>query len=162
MTFTIRALTAADTDAAHPLRQQALRQAPLAFASSPGDSHETPDAWRALLGRAEVYGGFDGRALRGMAGLRFNQAAKTRHKAHLWGVYVAPEARGRGLGRMLVAHVIAQARGRATQVDCGVAAANAPALALYESLGFVRYGTEPAALRVDGQDIDEHLMVLRL
>ena len=40
-------------------------------------------------------------------------------------------------------------------------AGNAAAVALYEHLGFVRYGTEPHALRVNGRDFDEHLMVLR-
>ena len=37
---------------------------------------------------------------------------------------------------------------------------NAPAVALYEHLGFKRYGTEPRSLLVNGRYLDEYLMVL--
>ena len=49
---------------------------------------------------------------------------------------VAPEFARRGLGRALVRHAVALAGDRAVLV--GTAAENAPALALYESLGFSR------------------------
>jgi ribosomal protein S18 acetylase RimI-like enzyme len=48
---------------------------------------------------------------------------------------VAPERMGRGIGRALARHAHALAGVRAVRV--GTAAANHPALALYESLGFV-------------------------
>lgn len=49
---------------------------------------------------------------------------------------VAPASMRRGIGRALARHAIAFADGRAVRV--GTAAANAPALMLYESLGFAR------------------------
>ena len=49
---------------------------------------------------------------------------------------VAPASMRRGIGRALARHALALARGRAVRV--GTAAANAPALALYASLGFER------------------------
>jgi ribosomal protein S18 acetylase RimI-like enzyme len=51
---------------------------------------------------------------------------------------VAPAAQRRGLGRAAVALAIARAEGRDVVVSTG--ALNAPALALYESAGFVRTG----------------------
>ncbi|MCW3050549.1 MAG: hypothetical protein JWO74_4833 [Solirubrobacterales bacterium] len=47
---------------------------------------------------------------------------------------VHPDAMRRGVGTALVQRVLARADGRA--VHAGTAAANAPALALYERLGF--------------------------
>jgi GNAT superfamily N-acetyltransferase len=51
---------------------------------------------------------------------------------------VAPEARGRGVGRALVARVITYARERgATQVVLWSASRLAPAIRIYASLGFI-------------------------
>ena len=53
-------------------------------------------------------------------------------------VAVAPEARGTGLGRQLLAHACAAARRRgARRLHLEVRADNEPALALYRSAGFV-------------------------
>jgi ribosomal protein S18 acetylase RimI-like enzyme len=51
-------------------------------------------------------------------------------------LFVAPSAFRRGVGTALVRHALAQARGRRVRV--GTAAANLPALALYERFGFRR------------------------
>ena len=51
-------------------------------------------------------------------------------------LFVAPSAFRRGVGSALVRRALAQARGRRVRV--GTAADNAPALALYEGLGFRR------------------------
>ncbi|MEQ9640769.1 MAG: GNAT family N-acetyltransferase [Alphaproteobacteria bacterium] len=163
MGWTIRALKASDLDAAHALRHDALRDAPTAFGSSPDDALESRASWADLLAGGRVFAGFDDTAiLRGMAALGLNDRAKTRHRARMWGVYVAPAARGHGLAQALVAHVVAEARGRAEWLDAAVAADNAAAIRVYEAAGFTRYGTEPAGHKVDGTDIDLHLMTLRL
>jgi ribosomal protein S18 acetylase RimI-like enzyme len=58
-------------------------------------------------------------------------------------LFVAPSAFRRGVGTALAQHALAQARGRRVRVGTG--AANLPALALYERLGFRRVGgREPA------------------
>jgi GNAT superfamily N-acetyltransferase len=51
-------------------------------------------------------------------------------------LFVAPSALRRGVGTALVRHALAQADGRRVRVGTG--ARNAPALALYERLGFRR------------------------
>ena len=62
-------------------------------------------------------------------------------EAELLTLAVAPEARRRGLGGKLVARFLYQARLRgAEDAFLEVSAENAPAIALYESLGFARVG----------------------
>jgi GNAT superfamily N-acetyltransferase len=55
-------------------------------------------------------------------------------------LFVAPSALRRGVGTALVQHALTRARGRRVRV--GTAAANLPALALYEGLGFRRVGED--------------------
>jgi ribosomal protein S18 acetylase RimI-like enzyme len=77
------------------------------------------------------------------------------------GMYVADEAAGRGVGRALLTELLT----RAAQIDglrqvvLLVTSANGSARALYESLGFRVYGTEPDALCIDGVFHDADLMV---
>jgi GNAT superfamily N-acetyltransferase len=61
--------------------------------------------------------------------------------AHLYGMWVAPEARGAGAGRALVEAVIAWATDRGAQrLMTAVEERNAPASALYERAGFTDTG----------------------
>ena len=52
------------------------------------------------------------------------------------------------------------ARGWVTQLQCSVTSENTVAANLYQRLGFVAYGVEPRALRVDGQYYDEDLLII--
>jgi RimJ/RimL family protein N-acetyltransferase len=76
-------------------------------------------------------------------------------------MYVAPPVRRAGVGRALVAAVLARARAMPglRQVLLGVEAGNAPARALYEAFGFEAFGYERDALIVDGVAYDEVHMV---
>jgi ribosomal protein S18 acetylase RimI-like enzyme len=89
---------------------------------------------------------------------------KLRHKGFVWGVFVAESHRGRGLARRLLQAVIVLARQAdgIRQLNLTAYAANQRAVALYESLGFVIYGREPAAICVDGMLHDDVHMSLRL
>lgn len=161
----IRPLTAADAAAYRALRLQALRDHPQAFGASYED-----EAARSLEMTAQrldagatncVFGAFAGLDLVGTAGFIVpDGSAKSRHKGLLVGVHVAPSHRGRAIGRALVAAVIDHARGHVVLLQAAVGIDNAPALRLYESLGFRRYGLEEKALRVDGVFVDEALIVL--
>lgn len=64
-------------------------------------------------------------------------------EAELAHVIVAPECRGRGLGRHVVASLVEEARARGfADVWMRVVAENAPALACYAGAGFVRASAE--------------------
>jgi ribosomal protein S18 acetylase RimI-like enzyme len=90
---------------------------------------------------------------------------KVQHIAHLVGMMVAETHRGRGIGRALLADAIArlQATPGLAQVTLSVTASNRTAVGLYESVGFVRYGRLPDAVRLpDGRQLDKDLMLRRL
>jgi putative acetyltransferase len=65
------------------------------------------------------------------------------HHAEIKSMHTAEAARGRGIGRAMLAHLlgVARARGfRRVSLETGTTAAFAPARALYESAGFVTCG----------------------
>jgi ribosomal protein S18 acetylase RimI-like enzyme len=100
----------------------------------------------------------------GTAGLKRQDGLKSAHKAFIWGMYVAPEARSRGVGRKLVLAVLDEARKMPglERVTLAVTVGNTPAQSLYRALGFRTYGVEPAALKIGAASIDEELMCLPL
>jgi GNAT superfamily N-acetyltransferase len=88
-------------------------------------------------------------ALEGVAGCVRQTAVKERHKAMVWGMYVAPEMRGRGVGGRLLDALIARA---ATwegleQLTLTVVPVNERARCLCLRRGFVSYGVAPRALK---------------
>jgi ribosomal protein S18 acetylase RimI-like enzyme len=85
-----------------------------------------------------------------MAGLQRERRTERYHKASLWGMYVQPARRRRGIGRALLQAVVGQARKLpgVRQVHLEVTETNQAACALYESSGFVRYGLETDAFRI--------------
>jgi ribosomal protein S18 acetylase RimI-like enzyme len=77
-------------------------------------------------------------------------------------VYVSEECRGKGIGRALLAELIELVRllPGIEQVALAVSSQNNGARALYESLGFEKYGCEKRALKIGDEYVDEELMVL--
>ena len=164
LTF-IRKLTPSDATALRTLRLSALLASPTSFAGSFEDEAAQPVAdteqrLTARDGRA-VLGAFVNDALIGSIGINREPIAKLAHKAGIWGMYVAAEHRGAGIGRQLLNEAIrlAQTFDGVRQLTLCVNAVNASAIALYESLGFVTYGVEPCGMQVSGVFYDEHLMV---
>jgi len=103
----------------------------------------------------------DNGALQGFVGFNRETGEKTRHKGSIWGVYVAPEARGNGLAEQLIKAILREAQGSGVeQVQLVVAASNVKAKSLYERLGFSTFGYEKNALKVHGKYVDEEHMVL--
>lgn len=89
---------------------------------------------------------------------------KRAHIAHVIGVYTRPDARGEGLCRRLIEAAIAHCRVSPgiLQAHIAVNADNAPALHVYESAGFVAWGTEPRAIALPDCYDDEIHMALKL
>ena len=129
---------------------EAYTDAPTAFTSTRAERAPLPmDWWESRLERDTVFGAFESDRLVGVAGLRLERRERTSHKALLFGMYVAPSARGLGLGRALVDAALAHARAlpEIRVVQLTVTKSNGPALRLYEACGFVRFGSEPFAVR---------------
>lgn len=84
---------------------------------------------------------------------------KTRHVGEV-GVSVARAWRRQGVGRLLMEAAIEAARTskELTRLSLRVFASNAPAVALYESLGFLVEGRRPGHLRIKGRPDDLVLM----
>jgi len=165
----IRFLTAEDAEEWSRLRLESLRGEPQAFGSSAEEHPSIPFAEikRRVDSSTEdafVAGAFEGCRLVGMAGFVREKGLKSRHKGRIWGVYVAPEQRGRGLARQLFARILERARRiiGLEQILISVATTQTAATRLYESLGFQTFGTEPRGLKVEGRYIDEEHRILYL
>ncbi len=89
--------------------------------------------------------------------------ATNRHKATLVGMYVAPEAGKRGIGRALVDALLAEARSSGVELLLlTVTEGNRTARELYARCGFNTFGVEPDAVRVAGQSHAKEHMFIKL
>jgi len=165
----IRFLTADDADAYWKIRLEALERDPGAFSASAED-HRTlsvNDVKARLSSNPDsnfVVGAFVGRRLVGTAGLYREPGLKTRHKGRVWGVYLAAEMRGKGIGRSMLQALLERAAKIAglEQIVLSVTTTQVSAIAMYRSLGFESWGHEVRALKIGDRYIDENYMVLRL
>jgi ribosomal protein S18 acetylase RimI-like enzyme len=165
-----RLLGPLDAPAYRSLRQRALAEAPQYV--GPLGEREAMSSVEDLQTRLTAYpgegvsmvGGFVDGICTAAAGLNRSLNHKYAHKMFLWGMYVLPEHRGCSLGRQLLEHLLALAREQAGVrfVQLQVTSTNDPAVSLYRRGGFVRYGLEPSALRLDGRDYDFALMQCEL
>lgn len=159
----IRRLEEADAPAFARLRARAYASDPGAFAGTPEDD-ATLDPERvaarlvagAASGSSLVLGAFEPELI-GAVGVVREAPARFRHKARLWGLYVEPAARGRGLGARLVREAARTARHAlgSERIHLRVAAESAAAIRLYARLGLRPFGREPAALRGAEGDVEE-------
>jgi L-amino acid N-acyltransferase YncA len=165
---TIRQLRPDDARSWVDLRLRALREEPQAFISSYAEYQERPNLVTQIEERFRrldqaTFGAFVGGQLLGMATFVDEGRTKQAHIGELVGMYVSPEARGRGIGRSLVQAVLAAARGAGkTQVELAVADTQAAAKGLYAACGFVAWGTQPRGMQADGAFIDLHFMACSL
>lgn len=161
--FRISRLQASDAEAFRTIRLAALRTAPEAFGSTYGSEANRPlSAFAERLSSSAVFGAYDGQQIVGMAGFMREAGPKVAHKAFVWGFYVEPDWRSRGVGSALVAALIEAAQGVVEQLTLTVVEDNDAAIALYEKFGFSAYGVEPRALKTSSGYVNEILMGLRL
>lgn len=164
----LRALELADYKA---LRDAMLAAHPDAFTSdAAAEATRSAQGYLARLGLDHPQGGqftfgaWDGRALVGAVSCERDVRLKVRHVGHLIGMMVADHTTGRGIGGALLQACIAEARAAdgLEMLTLSVTAGNAAAEHLYQRAGFVRYGTQPRAVKLDGRYHDKHLMILTL
>jgi len=152
------------------LRLRALKDAPDAFGASYESESQKPmdELIAKQRGRMSddnvVFVAMSDDEYVGMVGLRQEPAKKVRHKAMIWGMFVASEHRGKGIGYKLIKQAINHTEqfSGVEQVLLTVVSSNVGARNLYEAMGFEVWGTEKNALKVDGRYYDEDWMVLFL
>ncbi|HWS04599.1 MAG TPA: GNAT family N-acetyltransferase [Burkholderiaceae bacterium] len=167
----VRRLLSADAAVYQALRLRALREHPQAFTSSVEDEQDRPPAWAQARLREDplrphdlFLGAFLDEVLVGVVGLQGRYRAKERHNATVVGMYVAPEAAGRGLGQALMHELLARAQAlpALAQLDLTVTEGNDAAQSLYARCGFAVFGVQPNAIRLDGRELAKVHMGLRL
>lgn len=155
----VQRLTLAETLRYRAIRLRALEDAPFAFSTSHDEAAKQPlEWWRDQLSELTtfiaVHQGADAGVVRGLL-LQSRDAL-------LLSLWVAPEARGRGVGEALIDTVAGWARehGR-RRLLLDVRDDNAPAIALYERKGFVPTGVV-TWLPPPREGVREHQRALRL
>jgi ribosomal protein S18 acetylase RimI-like enzyme len=160
----IRQLTPADATDYRAIRLAALKESPEAFGSTYESEAARPmSGWGERLAAPGAFAAYVDGKIVGMA--RFVQDAgspKERHKGAIYAMYVAPEARGLGLGSALLEALIDHASTVVEQLRLSVVDTNEAAIGLYQKHGFETYGTEMRALKSDAGYSNEVLMARRL
>jgi RimJ/RimL family protein N-acetyltransferase len=164
----IRRLSPSDANSFQALRLAGLRDTPSAF----GSSYEEEKDFSASVIEGRLaprndqgpFGAFEQEVLVGLVALGRERMNKLAHKGLIWGMYVKPESRGKGVARALLTEALSLARSvpELKQVNLSVNASNTGAIKLYESFGFKAFGLEPGALLVNGELQEEIHMYLRL
>lgn len=163
----IRVLTPDDWAAWRPLRLAALGDAPHAFASRLADWTGDADAEERWRGRLAIPGSRNVLAVLDGHGVGMTSGVPTSHAGtvELISMWVAPEARGRGVGDELVGDVERWARSTgATVLQLSVAEGNAEAEVLYLRHGF-RFTGELGDVMPDGahrERVMEKVLPLRV
>jgi ribosomal protein S18 acetylase RimI-like enzyme len=171
MGIEIRQLTARDAPSFQAIRLRSLRESPEAFGSSYDEEVSRPltavaerlEAARTPTGKV-VFGAFTNGSLVGVVGCAQESRAKARHKAVIWGMYVAPEARGQGVGRSLLDRAVEEARAwpNVERIVLTTVERAAAARALYASAGFTPYAREVDAFRQNGRSDTVEFYALEL
>ena len=148
------------------MRQLMLTDTPWAFASDPeSDNARDPAGFVERLSQPynEILAiAAEGGELVASAGIVRRPRKKIWHRADMWGVYVHPDHRKRGLGFAVVRAAVDEALSW-PEVDSVALSLSerSDALGLYERVGFERWGYEPSCLRLGGESYDEIHMLYR-
>jgi ribosomal protein S18 acetylase RimI-like enzyme len=157
----IRLLAPEDFALWKALRLEALAAHPPAYNGSfEEESVKSDGVWISELQTNRVFFYMvDGQSA-GMAGYYASGQKKKSHQGIVFTVYVRPEFRGRGIMDWLLQALAYHARDHGVeQLHLGVDVHGDAAIRCYERNGFAIYATEPRALKLDGEYIDEYLMV---
>lgn len=160
----IRYLSSRDLDDFIRIRADSLKIDPLSFGGSSDQETDTKKARYNLdLDNSEnfVLGYYYSQEICGMIGFVRNTGMKTRHSGRIWGFFVYPDYRGRGMGWQLLTECIDRIRQipAVEVVKLGVTNKAPAALRLYEKLGFQPYGRDTMAYRTDENNYVEEILM---
>jgi ribosomal protein S18 acetylase RimI-like enzyme len=163
----IRRLLSSDAAEYRALRLRALHDHPAAFTSSYEEEVLKPLASsEQRLGDTSpvrFWGAFVDSKLVGTIGLDREQRLKVQHKAFVIGMYVATEQAQRGIAHALLNTLLADARASHLELlVLTVTSGNQGAERLYLDAGFVSWGIEPGAIKVENQRFSKNHMFLQL
>jgi ribosomal protein S18 acetylase RimI-like enzyme len=146
---------------------EALRSEPAAYSSSYEETLVRPDEhWRQRLANdrsVHLLARAQSRPI-GMVGGYLGSDKGDDSVAVVFGMYVASEHRGQGVGRLLLTSLIDRLSTfpHITTIRLGVTETQEPARRLYESVGFQVVGKTEEGIVVDDRQYDELIMELRV
>ncbi len=168
----IRKLTHDDISAFRDIRIEMCERHPEAFGQTADEVSAMP-AEKAVewIGPCDkfperfVLAAFDNDQIVATVAFMREDVAKERHRGWIWSVYVRPEARGKGISKLLMQQLISEARkcDGLEMLTLSVSLPQTSARTLYTSLGFFTTGLNLHAYKLpDGRYIDHELMTLWL
>jgi len=166
--MTIKPLTKQNAQAYQKCRLDALRIEPEAFGADYNIRKEKPlSHFEQRVNYKPNYfimGAFIENELIGTVGFYAETIPKLQHRGNIWGVFVYPEYRKKGIAKALFESTLKRVEQlpEIKQIHLGVAEHNNPAIRLYESFNFKTYATEPRTMFVNGEYINEQMMILIL
>lgn len=151
------------------IRLESLQNNPEAFASTyEREAVFTLEKIESRVARTNnsfLLGAFDEENLVGIVGFIKETSKKIQHKGFIYGMYVTPDYRGKGIAKELMVRVVQHAKETFDDLEIitlSIVTNNVEARGLYLSLGFEIYGYEKHALKLDDQYYDEELMSLAI
>lgn len=164
----VRRLRSTDVRAFRRLRLEGLKESPTAFGSSYAEEVKRPLSHsRERIGPSSgkrIFGALENGRLIGIVALVRKEGRKERHKASIFGMYVTPSSRRKGVARKLLEAAIRRAMQlKGVQIiQLAVVTSNIAAMKLYKKAGFAEYGREEDALLISKKFYAESLMAKRL
>lgn len=166
--LTVRALTEADAGNFQAVRLRALAEHPEAYGTSVEEEAHIPivrieERFADPSPENRTFGAFMDQQIVGTVAISRYSRIKTRHRAIISTMYVTPEARRQGVGRVLLEAAVAHGKTLEglEEIILAVTVGNDGARTLYISAGFVPYSIEPRYLKVGDTHYDIEWMTLR-
>ncbi len=100
----------------------------------------------------------------GIVGAFWDSKPKVKHVAHIFGVFVDPEHRGKGVGSNLFSQLLSElkANPELKKASLEVVVSEIAAINLYKKHGFVEVGTQKGELYQPEKDAYDDLLVMEL
>lgn len=157
----LRRLGQGDGAVFRQIRLEALKNAAESFGSTYEEEVTRSDGdFEDRVTRKCFFAAFEEDRVVGIVGFYQQEGAKFSHNGVVYGMYVTPEARSKGVGKALMEAVLAYAKNVVDVVKLLVVTENTHAIALYKNLGFREFGVEPKALKIGSAYVSETHMLI--
>lgn len=156
-----------DSSAIKNLMLKALQSDPTAFSTDYSDYANNSETWwqnylfnYVVKINAKMLLAKDGDQLTAMVGVLFDSKNRRKHVASVVWFYVAPEARGSGLGRLLFNTLMKdiETNPNIKKINLLVNTPQVKAIEIYKKFGFDIVGKLKEELLVNNKYIDEYIM----